>query len=277
MSITKPTSGATITQASVTDMHDQARAVVNDLQPTNIGRSSINTSQLGTASVVQNCAHASRTVGTGYVTAIISKYEAGVSSGLSYSLVQGAGNSLYGEVNSWDTILSINAAEPSGVTYTNNSPMIINFNFRVGQFEYNSGGGSFASTAANGGTVTSGGYMIWFGVIIERTDSGGSAANIVIEESVVGVHMPESAKYNLDGSSFSQRIDAVDQAVSYTVMHTIERTLSQYTYGYVRIKAAISPCASAYAGASPSATASGNHRINVPSGFGSILILEPGA
>ena len=276
MSITKPTSGATITQASVTDMHDQARAVVNDLQPTNIGRSSINTSQLGTASVVQNCAEAHRNTSTGYVTAIISKYEAGVSSGLSYSLVQGAGNSLYGEVNSWDTILSINATEPSGVTYTHNSPMIINFNFRVGQFEVKGGGGSFASAAANA-SVPNGGYMIWFGVIIERTDSGGSAANIVIEESVVGVHMPECAQYNLDGSNFAERIDAVDQAVSYTVMHTIERTLSQYTYGYVRIKAAISPCASAYAGASPSATASGNHRINVPSGFGSILILEPGA
>ena len=254
MSITTPKSSEQITNASIEQMHNETRTIVNDLAASNVGRSSLNVAQLGTSTLVQNSGR-NFVAGNTYITAAVSKYVTGGAGtvGLNYSLVY---NQLLSEVTSWDTLMSVDS---SGVTYKNNSPMIINFNCRVAEFV----------NSSNAAKVTTIPFMIWFGIIIERTDSGGSANNVMIEESVVGVHLQESVKYITDTTPTEvDRIGGIEQAVAFTVMHTVD---SSFNYGQIRIKAAICPCAASYVSSAPT------HKINVKNGFTSFLVLEPGA
>lgn len=259
MSITTPKSSEQITNTSIEQMHDQTRTIVNDLAATNIGRSSLNVAQLGTATLVQNSGR-NFLAGTTYVTASVSKYVTGGGStvGLHYTTV----SQLLSEVTSWSTLMSVDA---SGVTYKDDSPMIINFNCRVAEFV----------NSSNTEIVTEIPFMIWFGIIIERTNSAGSADNVVIEESVVGVHLQESIKYiyrNTPSIVETDRVGGIEQAAAYTVMHTVD---SAFTYGYIRIKAAICPCS-----ISPTNYVTGSaptQKINIKNGFCSFIVLEPGS
>ena len=259
MSITTPKSSEQITNTSIEQMHDQTRTIVNDLAATNIGRSSLNVAQLGTATLVQDTGFQG-IVGNAYVTASVSKYVTGGGStvGLHYTTV----SQLLSEVTSWSTLMSVDA---SGVTYKDDSPMIINFNCRVAEFV----------NSSNTEIVTEIPFMIWFGIIIERTNSAGSADNVVIEESVVGVHLQESIKYiyrNNQSIVETDRVVGIEQAAAYTVMHTVD---SAFTYGYIRIKAAICPCS-----ISPTNYVTGSaptQKINIKNGFCSFIVLEPGS
>ena len=256
MSITTPKSSEQITNTSIEQMHDQTRTIVNDLSATNVGRSSLNVAQLGTATLVQDTGFYG-IAGNAYVTASVSKYVTGGGStlGLNYSTV----SQLLSEVTSWSTLMSVDA---SGVTYKDDSPMIINFNCRVAEFV----------NSANTEILTEIPFMIWFGIIIERTNSAGSADNVMIEESVVGVHLQESIKYltdTADPPTEVNRVGGIEQAVAYTVMHTVD---SAFTYGYIRIKAAICPCNASYA-----TTTAPTHKINIKNGFSSFIVLEPGS
>jgi hypothetical protein len=260
MSITTPKSSEQITNTSIEQMHDQTRTIVNGLDATNVGRSSLNIAQLGTATLVQNSG-ISAVAGNTYITSAVSRWVTGGGStrGLEYVTLSG----LLSEVTSWQTLMSMSS---SGVTYKNNSPMIINFNCRVAEF----------LNASNTEIVTEIPFMIWFGILIERTNAAGSADNVVIEESVVGVHLQESIKYITDTASTPTEVDrigGIEQAVAYTAMHTID---SSFTYGNVIIKAAICPCSAAYAQPSPPASPT-NQKINIKNAFSSFIVLEPGS
>ena len=254
MSITTPKSSDQITNTSVEQMHNETRAIVNDLVETNIGRSSINVSQLGAATLVQNSGR-NFLLGNTYVTAVVTAYNSSTgATGLYYTSTA----ELLTEATSWTTIMSTNAVAASGTTYKSNSPMIINYNCRVSEF-VNSGGTAIVLPFAN--------YMIFFAIIIERTNSSGSADNVIIEESVAGVHLAESLTYNTDDSSGTEnRIGGIEQAVSFSALHTIDPA---FTYGFIRIKAAICPC--------ESSTTSTTDKINLKNGFVSFIVMEPGA
>jgi len=254
MSITTPKSSDQITVGSIETMHDETRIMVNDLAPTNIGRSSINTDHLGAATLVQEAGSQYDLDDT--VTAEVSSY-----GGSNYGLAYPNHAALLAEVTSWTTVTT---AAISTTTIRNGSPMIINFSCNAAQF-LNSGGAVMKTTQQ---------FMVWFAILIERTiTSTGAASNLAIEEAVVGVHLQESIEYIEDipstGSpNVKDRIGGVNHPVSYTVMH---ETSSSYTYGTIKLQAAICPCDASLVGG-----ASGN-KFKVQCAYLNYIILEPGS
>ena len=257
MSVSKPKSAETITDTTIRDMQDNVSNVVNNIQPTNVGRSSINTAHLGTASLVI----ASGVAGSGGITRVsnyVSAYNTSVATyGLSYTTV---GVQLYSEVSSWQTIATLNLATAN---YKDKSPMVINFNCRIAEY-LNSGNTEIK--------VDFDSIMIWFGIIIERTDVATSSVNnLVIEESVVGVHLQESRTYINASASAVDRVGGIEQAINHSIMHITD---DLYNYNHIRIKAAVCPCDSSFAGATP---ATYDKKVSVRNQFASYIVYEPGA
>ena len=254
MSITTPTSSDQITVSSIETMHDETRIIVNDLAPTNIGRSSINTDHLGAATLVQESGVQVNLQNT--VTAEVSSY-GGSTSGLAYA----SHAALLAEITTWTTVTT---AAISTTTIRNGSPMIINFSCNAAQF-LNSSSAVMKTTEQ---------FMVWFAILIERTiTSTGSADNLVIEEAVVGVHLQESTQYREENTALGatqhvDRIGGINHPVSYTAMH---ETSSSYTYGTIKLKAAICPCDVSLVGG-----ASGN-KFKVECAYLNYIILEPGS
>jgi hypothetical protein len=249
MSITTPKSSDQITVGSIETMHDQTRAMVNDLAPTNIGRSSINTDHLGSATLVQ--AAGSTHDLEDNISAEVSSY-----GGSNYGLAYPSHAALLAEITSWDDVAT---ATISATTIRNGSPMIINFSSNVAKF--------LDSSSAE--VVTTEKFMVWFAILIERTSIlTGSSTNIAIEEALVGVHLQESIVYLNDSSADENRIGGINHAVSYTAMH---ETSGSNTYSTIKLKAAVCPCDSTLVGGAS------NKKVKLESSYLNFIILEPGS
>lgn len=258
MSITIPTSGEAITNTSLENLHEEARTVVNAIDPTNVGRSSINDVQLGTATLVQKSGVGLSGGVSLYISDRVSTYNSTTSArGLVYS----SAAELYTEVSSWPTIETVTF---NSFTPKNNSPMIIQFNCRVAGF-------TDVASSYTPIAVPNASFMMFFAIQVERT-TGGSADNFIIEESVVGVHLQESLTYKTETSgttvsrfgSGSYHSSALEHAVANAAMHLAS---SSSTYTSIKIKGALCPC---YGAASTAWTA------NITNSFASMLLLEPG-
>jgi hypothetical protein len=248
MAITKPTSGSIITPSSVEDMHTNLRTTVNAIEPTSIGRQSINHHQLGTASLVQKATVSNQTTFT-LIDNKISDYNATAGTvGLIYS----SHSQLLTEVTSWDLLNSITYT--TALTPKTSSPMIIQYNMRVMDLRDASGAAV---------TIPFTSFTIWFALVLERTNASGSTDNIVIEESVNCVDFGEGLVYRYDASSTANR-NSTDQPVAFTVVHETEEG---YSYGKIAL----------YSALSASSVTSTTYKGNVSNGVLSVLLLEPGA
>ena len=252
MSITIPKSGQAITDTTFENLHEEARTVVNAVSHTNVGRSSINDVQIGSATLVQHSVRdGSLNV---YITDRVSTYN---STTTARGLVYSSAAELYTEVSAWPVVQSLTFS-PS-LTPKNNSPMIIQFNCSVADF-------TDVASSYTPIAVPNAQFMMFFAIQVERT-TGGSADNFIIEESVVGVRLQESTTYKVDTASTpttASRVGGVNHAVSLSAMHL---SFSASTYTGVKIKGALCPCFGA-------ASTAYNARISNVSA--SVLVLEPG-
>tara|TARA_R110000824_G_scaffold110497_6_gene258578 strand:- start:3613 stop:4359 length:747 start_codon:yes stop_codon:yes gene_type:complete len=248
MAITKPTSGSVITPSSVEDMHTTLRTTVNAIDPTSIGRQSINHYQLSTASLVQKATVSNQTTFT-LIDNKVSDYNTTAGT---VGLVYSSASQLLTEVTSWDVLNSITYT--TALTPKTSSPMIIQYNMRVMDLRDASG---------NAVTIPYVTFTIWFALVLERTDASGSADNIVIEESVNCVDFGEGLVYRHDASSTVNR-NKTDQPVAFSVVHETEEG---YSYSKVALYSAINP----------QAATSTTYNGAVTNGVLSLLLLEPGA
>lgn len=250
MSITIPTSGQAITDTTLENLHEEARTVVNAVDQTNVGRSSINDVQIGSATLVQNSVRGGSV--NVYISDRVSTYN---STTTARGLVYSSAAELYTEVNAWPVVQSLSFS-PS-LTPKNNSPMIIQFNCSVADF-------TDVASSYTPIAVPNAQFMMFFAIQVERT-TGGSADNFIIEESVVGVRLQESTTYKTEASGTTvSRVGGVNHAVACTAMHL---SSSSSTYSRIKIKAALCPCYGA-------ASTAWNARISNVSA--SVLVLEPG-
>tara|TARA_R100001163_G_C5062490_1_gene199572 strand:+ start:1910 stop:2698 length:789 start_codon:yes stop_codon:yes gene_type:complete len=262
VSITKPTSGKTITPSSVSDMHTALRTTVNAIDPTSVGRQSINHHQLGTASLVQKSTVSNQTTFT-LIDNVISNYN---SSTTAVGLIYTNAAQLLSEVTSWDLLNSITYS--GGFQPKTGSPMIIQYNLHLMDLR-DASGNAVQIPKTPAGLYTSFNFMIFFALVLERTAPDGSTANVVIEESVNGVDFNESLYYYHNRSqtnAFAATVDrdCAEQPVAFTVMH---ETLEGYTYNSVKLYSAICP----------TLDTSTVYKGNVTNGVLSVLCLEPGA
>tara|TARA_R110002020_G_scaffold226137_3_gene436549 strand:+ start:892 stop:1680 length:789 start_codon:yes stop_codon:yes gene_type:complete len=262
MGITKPTSGSTITPSSVEDMHTSLRTTVNAVDPTSIGRQSINHHQMGSGSLVQRSTVSNQTAYV-LIDNKISNYN---SSTGALGLVYSTPAQLLTEVSGWDLLNSITYS--GGFKPRTGSPMIIQYNLRLMDLRDASGNAVQIPTVA-AGLFQSYNFMIFFALVLERTNASGSTDNVVIEESVNGVDFNESLLYYYDDSRTGSGVstvdrDCADQPVAFTVMH---ETLKGYTYNSVKL----------YSALCPTQASSTTYKGLVTNGVLSVLCLEPGA
>tara|TARA_R110002020_G_scaffold95554_3_gene229190 strand:+ start:17198 stop:17932 length:735 start_codon:yes stop_codon:yes gene_type:complete len=244
-------------------MHESLRTTVNAIDPTSVGRQSINHHQLGTASLVQKSTVSNQTTFT-LIDNKISHYN---SSTTAVGLVYTTASQLLSEVSTWDLLNSITYS--GGFKPKTGSPMIIQYNLKVMDVRDASGNVLAVPFIAPGSTNSSQNFMIFFALLLERTAPDGSTDNVVIEESVNGVDFVESRFYYHNSSELSATVATADRAsaeqpVAFTVMH---ESLEGYTYNSVKL----------YCAMCPTFNTSTVYKGNVTNGVLSVLCLEPGA